>query len=59
MSSVFNYPDHAAAISSLKPNKKRKLANMLMTNDQSFDDNEEIKNDGTNGYYYIKTKNES
>jgi len=54
--SVFNYSDHATAIESLKPNKKRKLDEMLMANDKSFCANEENKNDGTSGYYYIKSK---
>ena len=30
---------------------------MLTDNDKSFGANEEIKNDGTSGYYYMKSKN--
>ena len=54
--SVFNYSDHATAIDSLKPNKKRKLDEILTASDKSFGANEENKNDGTSGYYYIKSK---
>jgi len=40
----------------LKQNKKRKLDEMLMNNDKSIAANEENKNDGTSGYYYIKSR---
>jgi len=32
------------------------LDEMLAATDKGLDANEEIKNDGTNGYYYIKSK---